>query len=189
MLQTYTELIAAIKGEFPDFKLKEKSNSTLMQIVNVLLHALTFGYMDEFMTRFITTIGNTIYVHSKWYTSDLSDEEKIVILRHERVHMRQRRKYGSFLYTLMYVFLPFPCVFSYYRMKFEQEAYEETFRAQVDYFPNANWLGESFHKKWIMKYFVSAEYFWMWPFKKSVSDWYDSAVEKALCNRSSKTIT
>ena len=181
MQQTYEELVEEIKHEFITFKIIRKRDNFLMQAINVLLHVFTFGYMDEFLTRFVTTIGNTIYVPDYWYDQEnYTDADKCLVLRHERIHMRQRRKYEPLWYTLLYVLLPFPMFFAYFRMKFEKEAYEETFRARLDYFPETHYLNENFYKQKVIRYFTSAEYCWMWPFKKSIESWYDEAVKRVL---------
>jgi hypothetical protein len=150
-----------------------------MRFLDVLLRVITFGTARGFMTNFITTIGYTVYVNKGW--DDSSEVGKIIVLRHERVHMRQRRKYGSFLFSLMYLLLPVPCVFAYFRMKFEMEAYAETLRAIVELnegaIPTLKTYG---HKQYVVSFFTGPAYFWTWPFRRRVEAWYDASLKKAL---------
>jgi len=102
------------------------------------------------------------------------------MMMHERIHMRQRNRYGGFLFSFLYLFFPFPIFFAYYRMKFEKEAYEETMYAVVLVYDNdaAEMLRAS--RDHIVSHFTSATYFWMWPFKKSIERWYDASMENHL---------
>lgn len=175
---------AKLLVEFPKFKIVSKRDSWLMRVISGFLWAITFGLIHDFMTRFITTIGYTVYVPGDWST--WSQAQRAIVLRHERVHMQQRAKYGMVLFTLMYVFLPFPCIFSYYRMKFEMEAYAETIKATCELYVTGIGLVQTPEVKANMVgHFTKAEYFWMWPFKKRVEAWYDETVRKVIseCRR------
>lgn len=172
-------LVESVTVEFPDFKLVWKRDSTFMKAIDLGLRILTFGQMRQFMTSFITTIGTTMYVHSGWDT--LTESEKMIVLRHERVHMRQSKRYGFLLFSFLYLFFPLPLFLSYFRAKFEKEAYEETLRAVRDYVPNwALVIQLPTFRESILKHFTTAEYAWMWPFRKSLERWYDGAVAELL---------
>ena len=157
------ELERQIRKEFPKFNIVRKSESLLMKAIDIFLKVITFGRMKRFMIRFTTTVGCTVYVTEKW--SESTTISRIITLRHERVHMRQRKKYGSFLFTFLYLFFPFPVLFAYYRRKFEMEAYEETMRSLVDLLPagRGRTLKSKRFKASMVKHFTTAEYFWMWP--------------------------
>jgi len=165
--------------EFPKFKLVYKDSSWLMHFISAFLRVITLGKMSSFMDKFITTIGFVVYVPSDWAV--YSSTQRIIILRHESVHMRQRLKYGMFLFTLLYVLLPLPGGLAYFRAKFEKEAYEETILAMCQLYITGPAIvqTESF-KRSVIGHFTSAEYFWMWPFKKSLDTWYEEAVRKAI---------
>ena len=170
----YQSLLEDVKTEFPDFKIVKKEDSFLMKAINAFLSAITFGKMNSFMKSFITTIGNTMYVPSEW---DLkSPSTKAITVRHERIHMRQSRDVGRIKFSLLYLLFPFPTVVAYYRMKFEQEAYEESLKALFEYY-GSKFLTQA-TKDNIVNHFTSAEYFWMWPWKAGVEKWYDKAVSK-----------
>lgn len=172
-------LIRSISSEFPDFELRRKDQSVLMKAIDVILRVITFNQMKGFQTEFITTMGCVVYVGTCWDT--MSDAGRMVSLRHERVHMRQRKRYGWFLFSLMYLWLPMPCLFAYFRAKFEKEAYEETIFATVELYEEGSTIvrSENF-KNLILDTFTTAQYFWMWPFRKGLERWYAAAVVNAL---------
>lgn len=176
---TYESVQKEVRLEFPTYSEISKADSRLMLVIDWFLKVITLGMMRRFMTDFVTTIGTTVYVPKYWETE--LEATRIVILRHERVHMRQRQRYGAVLYALLYLFLPFPLIFAYFRMRLEQEAYEESMVALADLDHNAR---EVFFSDWyrtsMVGHFTSAEYFWMWPFRRSVEQWYYRAVRKAL---------
>ena len=176
--QDYESLLGIVKEEFPDFEIIKKDNSSLMKVIDVFLRTITFGRMKRFMTDFITTIGHRVYVPADW--DDNSPATKSSTIRHERVHMRQGKKYGKFLFSLLYIALPFPTLFAYFRTKFEKEAYEETLRTVNEYYgPSIFTPGL---KEKIVSLFVGPEYFWMWYRKKDIESWYDETVKKILNN-------
>ncbi len=160
--------------EFPGFEIVYKSESMLMKVIDVFLKLITFGQMSRFMTRFITTIGYKVYVNDRW--DAMPAVSKLVVLQHERVHMRQREKYGAFLFSFLYLLFPLPTVFAYYRTKFEKEAYEETLRAMKRYH-GIGFLRRMTTRTVFVRHFINEEYFWMWPFRDSIERWYDEMVE------------
>jgi len=175
ILEKYNKIMDDIKSEFPDFEIVSKNSSKLMKIIDVALKIITFGQMKMFMTNFITTMGNKIYVPSDWEQFPVMS--KISILRHERIHMRQAKKYGRFMFSVLYLFVPFPVGIAYFRKKFEQEAYEESLKAVYEW-RGVKALESPELKERILKHFTSAEYFWMWPFQKNLESWYDGVVSK-----------
>jgi hypothetical protein len=165
----YQVLKDEIITEFPDFKIKKKSDSTLMKVLDVLLRIITFNQMKSFMTGFITTIGNTVYVNEAW--DDRSVTSKWITLSHERVHMEQSRDYGRVWFSILYL-LVLPTVFAFYRTKFEKEAYE----VLQAYGPD-----ELLHprtRERMVQHFTSSQYFWMWVKGSDIEEWYDETVAK-----------
>ncbi len=173
--QTLNELVDEIAQEFPDFKLVKKADSKFMKVLDVLLRIITFNQMKTFMTNFTTTIGDTVYTNTEW--EKRSEVSRIVTLRHERVHMRQKNRYTSFGFSFLYLFFPFPIGLAYFRKKFEMEAYEESIRSLV-FYHSLSVVQASRTRANFVKHFTSAQYFWMWPFKKSVERWYDGVVKE-----------
>lgn len=164
-----------IRQEFPRFQVVQKDDSRLMKAIDVFLKIITFWRMSRFMTSFITTFNQTMYVPKVW--AKWPERERISILRHEAVHMRQEKKYGSLLWYFLYLFFPLPTVWAYYRMKFEREAYEESLRSYL-YFYGGKVLDDWKLRTSVIDHFTTAEYFWMWPWRSSHEDWYDAMVER-----------
>lgn len=81
------------------------------------------------------------------------------------------------LFSLLYLFLPIPILFSYFRMKFEKEAYEETIRAQKEYY-GVEFLRMASTRQAMVSRFTGPSYLWMWVLKSSIEKWYDGRVEK-----------
>lgn len=176
----YDDLLRDIREEFPAFRLVPKESSWLMRAIDIALKVITFGAMSTFMTGYVSVIGSTVYVSRGW--AELSDMGRAVVLRHERVHMRQRAKYGPLLFTFLYLFFPLPVGLAYFRMKFEREAYEETLRARVElYGPKS--LRDPECREGIVRQFTSSAYFWMWPFRKNTLRWYQAASKAAFDSR------
>lgn len=175
----YSDLLTEIQEEFPSFKLVWKESSRFMRLVSFVLTCITFGLQCHFQTHYITTIGYTVYLPNGW--AKLSDQARMVILRHERVHMRQRRSLTLVGYTLLYVLLPIPGFLAYFRTVFEMEAYEETIRATVELYPNgAAMVMTKAAKDQMVANFTGPGYFWMWPFRKRIEYWYDHTVARVL---------
>jgi len=80
------------------------------------------------MQRFVTTIGSTIYLPSNW--AGRSDEERWTTLRHERMHLRQQKRYSMPVYAFLYLFAYFPIGFAWWRLRLEAECYAESLRCE-----------------------------------------------------------
>ena len=165
-------LESSIRGEFSTYRRVEKVKSRLMRVLNFLLVVVTFGRMNRFMTDFITTVGYTVYTPTTWPSWVLND--KLAFLRHERIHMRQARRYGRVLFGALYLFFPVPGLFAWARMKFEREAYRETLRAFYGYY-GADFLRDPACRASIIAHFTSAQYLWMWRWGRN-GRWYDGVV-------------
>ena len=129
-MTNYGAYLEKLTEEFPKFDLKKKSESKLMKFLSLLLKIISFGNMKNFMDKYITTIGYTVYVPDGW--ANKPDDDKIIILRHEAVHMRQRERLGFVLMSLIYLFFIFPVVFAIGRATLEREAYKETIKAEAE---------------------------------------------------------
>lgn len=173
----YQLLLDEIATEFSDFEIIQKSESKLMKTIDVLLRIITFNQMKTFMVHFVTTMGNKVYVPSSW--SNWSTTAKWILLNHERVHMRQAKKYGRFLFSFMYLLVPVPLLFAYCRMKFEQEAYTVSLECQHEAF-GAEALLNPEDKEWMIKHFTTGQYFWMWVYRPTIEKWYDKTVKRII---------
>jgi hypothetical protein len=123
-------LIAEITREFPNFRLVPKRGDALSTLVDRLLKIVTLGRQRSYLAEYHTVIGSTLYTPLSWEKT--GDVERAIVLRHERVHLRQRRRYGSLLMSFLYLIPFFPLGLAYGRARLEWEAYEETLRATAD---------------------------------------------------------
>lgn len=170
----YDEVLQYMKGRYGG-SIKKKSESTLMKVIDIFLKVITFWQMDTFMTGFITTMGTTVYVTDSWEPSP----SRAVTLRHEMCHMEQSRRYTRILFSFLYLFVFLPGGLAYFRAKFEKEAYEESMYGAAQIGGPGALLRDAYRAN-IIGHFTSAEYFWMWPFKKSLDKWYDAAHSRVL---------
>ena len=167
------QLMREIRKEFPQFRIVEKRRSVLMHGINAILLVLTLGQLRTFMSQFTTTLGSAVYVPSSW--DAISDESRCVILRHERVHLEQARRYGKLAFSLRYLFC-WPAIKTE-RARFEREAYEESLRAMAEYF-GVSHIERSSTRQWLVDTFTGPAYFWMWPEPIAVMAWYEVTVAR-----------
>jgi hypothetical protein len=166
-------MLAEIIAEFPRFRLLRKSDSHLMSSIDIFLKILTWGRQSRFLTEYHTVIGYTLFVAPTWERLDVI--ERIVLLRHERVHLRQRRKYGLWGLAFLYLLPIFPVGFAYGRARLEWEAYSETIRALFE-LRGASVLGDKNLREHIVRRFMGPDYAWMWPFRTTLDKWYDRLI-------------
>jgi hypothetical protein len=96
-------------------RLRPKAESRLMRACGFLLRAIG---QRAFVERFWTTLGRTIY-----YPACVSDPlAHPVVLEHELVHVRQFRRWGVWMW-FSYLLLPLPFGLSWFRFRWEREAY------------------------------------------------------------------
>lgn len=167
------EFLTELKAEFPRFRLVHKRGDAFSRAIDLALKLVTLGAQREYLTHYHTVIFNTLYVPYCW--DDEPDVERVITLRHERVHLRQVRRYGPVLMTVLYLLPIFPIGLAYGRARIEWEAYTETIRATAELRGIA--AARSPHlREHIVKQFMSGAYGWMWPFRRQVNAWYDLAL-------------
>jgi hypothetical protein len=166
-------LLREIRAEFPSFRIVPKAGNLLSLSIDVGLRAITLGAQRHYMTRYHTVIGDTLYVPEGWQA--MTDVARVILLRHERVHLRQRRRYGMVPFALLYLLPIFPLGLAWFRARFEWEAYRETLRATADLRGLAA-LDDPLLRSEIVRRFVSGDYGWMWPFSRTIERWFDQAV-------------
>lgn len=164
-------LLAAMVQEFPRFRVVPKRGSALSVAIDVALKVLTLGGQRRYLTHYHTVIGDTLYVCAAW--SHMSDIARVILLRHERVHLLQRRRYGFVLFAFLYLVPFLPIGLAYGRARLEWEAYLETLRATCELCGNAAARGL---RPEIVRRFVGPDYAWMWPFPRQVNRWFDQAM-------------
>ncbi|OHD18515.1 MAG: hypothetical protein A2Y38_13955 [Spirochaetes bacterium GWB1_59_5] len=151
----YSRLLEDIRREFPAFKVVPKVGGFWRAIARVMPAA----------KHFTTTLGNSIYVPSDW--ASRSEEEHYIILRHERVHMRQQKRLGLgwmplglAVFMLLYALLPLPIGLAWFRYRFERTAYVESLRVHHELHD----ASEVRHQLLVYADFLSGPgYGWSWP--------------------------
>lgn len=163
-----------LETEFPGFRVVYKRHSPLSRVIDVLLRLVTGGQMRTFMTHYHTVIGETLYVPDVW--DRMSEVEKVILLRHERVHLRQKRRLTFLGLAFVYLVPWFPIGLAYGRARLEWEAYTETLLATWQLRgPDA--ARDPDLKQHILGRFKGPDYGWMWPFPTHLERWYASALE------------
>lgn len=163
----YQSVLDGVQAEFPKFKLVKKSESRFMRVIDKLLF-----FNKTFMTSYVTTIGNTLYITDTWDEQD--GFSRAATLRHERIHLRQQQRYGFLLYCILYL-LVLPFVFTF-RAKLEKEAYKESMRAWFEYRGDLPFTLA--RREGLIKQFTSGAYGWMCPFRGRMERWYDETLKK-----------
>ena len=144
-----------------DIQLIQKSSSRLMRLIGF--------FYPPFVTNLWTTIGNKIYY------PDTTDSPLALrnypIIEHEMVHVRQYNEYGVPLFLFLYLFFPLPCFFSYFRWKFEREAY---FKANIKKKEDIDRVVES----------LRTHYLYPWP-QRWMRKWFTEQLERRTNERNS----
>src|SRR5438105_4637318 len=123
-------LLAEIRAEFPSFEIRRKRASPLQRAIHVALCAVTLGAQRVYLTRYHTVLFGKLWVPDSW--DAMGDADRYVLLRHERVHLRQRARMGDAWMAFVYLVPFFPLGLAWGRARIEWEAYVETIRATAE---------------------------------------------------------
>jgi hypothetical protein len=167
------DFLDEIRAEFPRFRVVPKRGDAFSKAIDVALRVVTLGGMRDYLTHYHTVIANTLYVPEGWDRE--SDVERVIVLRHERVHLRQSRRYGFVGMAAIYLLPIFPIGLAYGRARIEWEAYTETIRATAE-LAGLDAAKSPSLRNHIVKQFTSPNYGWMWPFPSQIERWYDAAL-------------
>lgn len=153
----------------------KKSAYWHQRAADVALRVVTLGGQRSYLTRYVTTLGHTIYVPDDFDGWDPCHAWEV--LRHEAVHVAQFERYGILLMVLVYGVLPLPMGLAYGRARLEWEAYTETLRAVAEAEGLAAAKSRALHDE-IVRRFTGPDYGWMWPFPGAVRRWINAALEE-----------
>lgn len=173
--ERYESLLEEIRQEFPGFRMVRKQQSASQRAIDWALKAVTAGRMRSYMTAYQTTIGETVYVTADWDGRPADD--RYITMRHERMHLRQFDIYGLPVMAVLYLLLPMPMGLAWFRAHFEREAYEETIRAAAAVHGVEHVRDTAFRDR-IIDQFTGPSYGWMWPFRRSLEQWYAGVLEE-----------
>ncbi len=166
-------LLEEIRAEFPSFAIRRKRESRLQRAIHVALALVTLGGQRTYLTGYYTALFGKLWVPDAW--DALGDLDRYVLLRHERVHLRQRRRMGDVLLAFVYLVPFFPLFLAYGRARLEWEAYAETLRATAEVYGPTAAEGQ---RARIVERFVGPAYGWMWPFPGAVNRWFDELMRE-----------
>ena len=183
-------LIELIKKEFPDFEVVSKDQSKLMLVISKILF-----FNKKFMSHYVTTVGNTIYVPDLSFFDD--DDSSFSVIAHEYVHMCDHKKYGI-LFNFGYLFpqiLSLLSLLSFYDLKwllcllfllplpspfrtwFEYRGYSMSMACYY-------WLyKEKPPIPRFLDYFTTSLYYWMCPFKSYISGKLEKSLDDIVNGR------
>ncbi len=163
-----------ITREFPTFRIRKKRESAVQWLIHAVLACVTLGGQRVYVSRYHTVLFGTLWVPDAW--DHMTDSERYILLRHERVHLRQRARMGDVVMTFVYLVPFFPLFLAWGRARIEWEAYVETIRAtaEVQGLDAAAAL-----RAQLVQRFVGGDYGWMWPFPKTINAWFDEALANA----------
>ncbi len=178
--QVLENFFAEMRAEFPRFVVIDKTHSPLSKAIDVLLKVVTLGGQRTYLTQYYTVLGDRLYVPEGF--DEVDPINAVITLRHERIHLRQRRRYTLAGMAFIYLLWPLPIGLAYGRARIEWEAYTETLRATLDLRGEEALRSDALRRR-IVEQFTSPAYGWMWPFEKTVERWYDEAVEQVLAER------
>jgi hypothetical protein len=171
-------LLAEIQREFPSFAIVKKRDVWLQGAIAIFLKVLTLGGQRTYLTHYHTALFGKLYVADTW--DAMGDVDRVILLRHERVHLRQARRMGFLLMAFVYLLPYFPLGLAYGRARIEWEAYEETLAATLELKGEA---ATRALKPWLIARFVGPDYGFMWPFPRVISRWFDEAFDAAMKKR------
>jgi hypothetical protein len=171
----HERLLADIVAEFPAFAIVPKRESPLQKLIARLLAVVTLGGQRHYMTRYHTVLFGKLYVPDAWEAMD--DGARYVLLRHERVHLRQRRRMGDVAMGFVYLFPLFPIGLAWGRARIEWEAYVETIVATAELYglDAARKLEDD-----IVRRYVGPDYGWMWPFPATIRRWFQHVIDDLM---------
>jgi hypothetical protein len=167
----HDRLLDEIRAEFPGFEVIDKRASGLQQAISVALALVTLGGQRRYMTQYHTLLFGKLYVPDAWARMD--DDARYVLLRHERVHLRQAARMGNLPMALWYLLPFFPLFLAWGRARIEWEAYEETIRATAEVYGIER--ARALEPELVRRY-VGPDYGWMWPFPRVVRGWFREAI-------------
>lgn len=169
MTPRHTALLEEIRAEFPSFAIVKKRTSRLQRAIDVALRIVTLNRQRSYMTRYHTVLFGKLYVPDAW--DAMADDDRVILLRHERVHLRQRRRMGDFAMAIAYLVPPMGLAWG--RARIEWEAYVETLRATAEL--RGIQAARALRAE-ILRRYTGPDYGWMWPFPKTVGRWFDGAI-------------
>jgi hypothetical protein len=169
----YDDFLTEVRAEFPRFEVLPKRGDTLQRAIGLALAVVTLGGQRRYMTHYHTVLFGKLYVPDAWRT--MGADARYILLRHERVHLRQQRRMGDLAMAFVYLVPILPLFLAWGRARIEWEAYVETIRATAEIY---NLDAARRLEPEIVSRFTGPDYGWMWPFPKTVRRWFGEAIRE-----------
>jgi len=188
MTSRLEKMVSNLAQHEPGFKISYKTDSKLMKFLDKILF-----FNPDFMTKYTTVLGKTIYFPSKESIKE-NTKGKLITVAHEYQHVKDSSDLSSFVFTLAYlspqILAPFMLLFCFFywwlglllfalfltplpaygRMLIEKRGYVMTLFASNEIYLERK-LDYKTRKelllgkiKTINKQFTSSSYYFMWPF-------------------------
>jgi hypothetical protein len=170
-MSKHERLLDEIRAEFPRFAIIPKRESGLQRAIGVALAVVTLGGQRHYLTQYHTVLFGRLYVPDAW--TRMNDDARYILLRHERVHLRQRRRMGDVTMAFVYLVPFFPLFLAWGRARIEWEAYVETIRATAEL--HGLHAARALEPE-ILRRYVGPDYGWMWPFPGMVRRWFREVI-------------
>lgn len=87
-----------VKRKIPKFKIVDKKRSKFMKFINIFVKL----FNPDFLNRFITTIGYTVYWPKP--PKDYDDPDDFYVLWHEAIHACQAKRWTRIGFGFLYLF-------------------------------------------------------------------------------------
>jgi len=171
----YAAYLAELRQLHPKLVVLKKSDSTLCRLIDRTLKVITFGGMRTFLTSFVTTLGQRIYVPDSWET--WAPAERYCIIRHEVVHVAQFRRWTFPGMVVLYLLVPPLVGFAPGRAWLEWQGYRETLEATWQVYGPEAARSDSMATH-IVARFTGPEYAWMWVSGGQVRRWIARELER-----------
>src|ERR1700744_6509877 len=107
--------MSELDAEFPRFRIRKKRTSGLPKAIHVALAVITFGGQRVYLTRYHTVLWGTLWVPDAW--GSMTDDDQYILLRHERIPLRQHARMGDLVMTFVYLIPFFPLGLPYGRAR------------------------------------------------------------------------
>lgn len=193
------DFINYIQKYLPKFKLAFKDQSKFMKFLGKIMF-----FNKDFMTRYTTTIGYTVYVPSK-EKYDADPDAYLDIITHEFVHMMDFKKW-NILFTLSYLLpqlLSILAVLAFVAINHSHlwliSLAALIFAAPLPAFFRSHWelrgyIMNAAFQYWETGYdhvqppemyldrFLGSGYYFMWPFKKNMTKRFQNMLNKIMDN-------
>lgn len=96
-LDRFNTFVSLMQNNFPKLQIKYKNESNFMKLLSKILF-----FNKNFMHSYITTIGNSVYFPNKQHIEN-NPIESIIILAHECYHIKDAKKFNSFIFIMLYL--------------------------------------------------------------------------------------